>query len=104
MQHLLAAPDGLWRVATDDTIVCRCENVTLGALRDAFAAGHLAPNTAKRVTRAGMGWCGGRTCLHAVSALAELHGAPSSALMTPRPLARPVALASLANAMVAGQP
>jgi thioredoxin reductase len=98
MQSLLQVPAGLWRLPTDDTIVCRCENVTLGALRDVFAVGHLAPNTIKRVTRAGMGWCGGRTCLHAVSALAELHGAPSAAaIMTPRPLVRPIALASLAN-------
>jgi hypothetical protein len=87
----------IWRLAADDTVVCRCENVAVSALRDAFAAGHLTPNTIKRVTRAGMGWCGGRTCLHAVAALADLHGAPGAALMTPRPLARPVTLAALAN-------
>jgi thioredoxin reductase len=97
MQRLLRVPGGLWRLPTDETIICRCENVTLGALRDALTAGHLAPNTIKRVTRAGMGWCGGRTCLQAVSALAEVHGAPLAAMMTPRPLARPIPLASLAN-------
>ena len=97
MQSLLRVPGGLWRVPTDETIICRCENVTLGALRDALTAGHLAPNTIKRVTRAGMGWCGGRTCLQAVSALAEVHGAPVAAMMTPRPLVRPIPLASLAN-------
>ena len=104
MRALLQVPAELWRLPTDETIVCRCENVTLGALRDAFGAGHLAPNTVKRVTRAGMGWCGGRTCLHAVAALAEVHGAPAAALMTPRPLARPVALATLANATATGRP
>ena len=97
VQSMLRVPTGLWRLATDDTVVCRCENVTASALRDAFAAGHLTPNTIKRVTRAGMGWCGGRTCLHAVAALAELHGAPDAGLMTPRPLARPVTLAALAS-------
>ena len=97
MQSLLRVPGGLWRLPTDETIICRCENVTLRALRDALTAGHLAPNTIKRVTRAGMGWCGGRTCLQAVSALAEVHGAPVAAMMTPRPLARPIPLASLAN-------
>jgi len=61
VQSMLRVPIGLWRLATDDTVVCRCENVTASALRDAFAAGHLTPNTIKRVTRAGMGWCGGRT-------------------------------------------
>jgi NAD(P)H-nitrite reductase large subunit len=97
VQCMLRVPPGLWRLAADDTVVCRCENVAVSALRDAFAAGHLTPNTIKRVTRAGMGWCGGRTCLHAVAALADLHGAPGAALMTPRPLARPVTLAALAN-------
>jgi D-hydroxyproline dehydrogenase subunit alpha len=104
MQTLLRVPPELWRLAGDDTIICRCENVTLAALRDALAAGHLAPNTVKRVTRAGMGWCGGRTCLQAVSALAQLHGASSTAMMTPRPLARPIPLASLANQVAAGRP
>ena len=103
VQNLLRVPAGLWRLPTDDTIICRCENITAGVLRDAFAADHLVPNTVKRVTRAGMGWCGGRTCLHAVSALAELHGAPSAAMMTPRPMARPVTLRLLANQTVAGQ-
>jgi len=104
MQQLLLVPSGLWRLPTDETIICRCENVTLAALRDALTAGYLAPNTIKRVTRAGMGWCGGRICLQAVSALAELHGAPSAAMMTPRPLARPIPLASLANRAAAGRP
>jgi thioredoxin reductase len=97
VQRMLRVPAGLWALTTDDTVVCRCENVTLRMLRDAFAAGHLTPNTLKRVTRAGMGWCGGRTCLHAMSALAELHGAHGTAPMTARPLARPVPLAVLAN-------
>ena len=103
IQALLHVPAGLWRLPTDETIICRCENVTLGALHDALKAGHLTPNTIKRVTRAGMGWCGGRTCLHAVSALAELHGAAPAAMMTPRPLARPIPLASLANQAAAGR-
>jgi NADPH-dependent 2,4-dienoyl-CoA reductase/sulfur reductase-like enzyme len=102
VQSLLRVPAGLWRLPTDDTVICRCENVTLGALRDGFAAGHLTQNATKRMTRAGMGWCGGRTCLHAVAALAELHGGASGAMMTPRPLARPVPLGALANNAEAG--
>jgi len=104
MQELLRVPPKLWRLPTDGTIICRCENVTFGVVRDALAAGHLAPNTIKRVTRAGMGWCGGRICLQAVSAVAELHGASSAAMMTPRPLVRPIPLASLANQVAAGRP
>jgi thioredoxin reductase len=100
VRDMMATPRALWTLATDATVVCRCENVTLGELRFAFAAGHLAPNTIKRSTRAAMGWCGGRTCLPLVAAFAQCHaGADPRAMMTPRPLARPVPLAALANQM-----
>jgi NADPH-dependent 2,4-dienoyl-CoA reductase/sulfur reductase-like enzyme len=98
VRAMLDRPRALWAVANDDTIICRCENVTLGHLRFAFSAGHLAPNTIKRSTRAAMGWCGGRTCLPMIAALTELHAkAAPSAMITPRPLARPIPLSALAN-------
>jgi NADPH-dependent 2,4-dienoyl-CoA reductase/sulfur reductase-like enzyme len=93
----LVVPKHLWRLTTDDTIVCRCENVQCGELRDSFAAGHDTMNAIKRHTRAGMGWCGGRTCLGAVAALCERDtGAMPAEPMTARPLARPVSLRALA--------
>ncbi len=98
VRAMLKPPRALWAVADDETVVCRCENVTLADLRFAFSGGHLAPNTIKRSTRAGMGWCGGRTCMPMIAALADLHaGAAPSEMMTARPLARPIALAALAN-------
>jgi len=104
VRAMLRPPRTLWSVADDGTTICRCENVTLADLRFAFSAGHLAANTIKRATRAGMGWCGGRTCLPMISALAELHaGATPTAMMTPRPLARPVALSALAGQTREGQ-
>jgi hypothetical protein len=93
----LVLPPGLWGLARDDTIVCRCENVALGEIRAAFSGGHASLNAVKRNVRAGMGWCGGRTCLRAVAALAELHaGVPADAMMTPRPMVRPVSFGALA--------
>lgn len=53
----------------DDTIVCRCEEVTAGELRRAAALGCLGPNQAKSFTRAGMGPCQGRMCGPVVSEL-----------------------------------
>lgn len=94
----LHVPRQLWALATDDTIVCRCENVTAGELRGALGQGHRSLNAVKRNTRAGMGWCGGRTCLHAVAKLAELHaGIDGAPMMTPRPVVRPVTFAALAG-------
>jgi len=93
----LRLPPGLWGLTTDDTVVCRCENVPLREIRAAFAGGHSSLNAVKRNVRAGMGWCGGRTCLRAVAALADLHaGVPAGAIMTPRPMVRPVSFGALA--------
>ncbi|MFG2120131.1 NAD(P)/FAD-dependent oxidoreductase [Streptomyces sp. NPDC048710] len=88
------APPAHWadRI-TDDTVVCRCEEVTAGQVRTAvgtLGAGDL--RTVKLLTRAGMGWCQGRMCGPAVAALT---GCP----LTPgrRPFARPVPLGVLAG-------
>ena len=48
-------------------VVCRCEEVTAGAIRAAAAAGAQGPNQAKAFLRAGMGACQGRVCGPVVS-------------------------------------
>ncbi|WP_328437431.1 FAD-dependent oxidoreductase [Streptomyces sp. NBC_00444] len=89
------APPAHWaEQITDDTVVCRCEEVTGGAIREAvtdLGAGDL--RTVKLLTRAGMGWCQGRVCGPAVAGLAGCAQAPGR-----RPFARPVPLGVLARA------
>ena len=46
----------------DATIICRCEEVTAGAIRQFATLGCLGPNQAKAFGRAGMGPCQGRYC------------------------------------------
>jgi len=46
----------------DDTILCRCEDITMGQVKDAIAAGCRTPVAVKRATRTGMGICQGRIC------------------------------------------
>jgi NADPH-dependent 2,4-dienoyl-CoA reductase/sulfur reductase-like enzyme len=46
----------------DGTIVCRCEEVLAGQIREHVRIGCLGPNQAKAYSRAGMGPCQGRTC------------------------------------------
>lgn len=46
----------------DEDIVCRCERVTAGEIRDLIYGGHRDMNEIKTLTRAGMGACGGKTC------------------------------------------
>ncbi|MGW3666753.1 FAD/NAD(P)-dependent oxidoreductase [Streptomyces sp. NPDC005141] len=79
---------------TDDTVVCRCEEVTGGRVREAvtdLGAGDL--RTVKLLTRAGMGWCQGRMCEPAVAGLVGCEQTPARRL-----LARPVPLGVLARA------
>ncbi|WP_328886659.1 NAD(P)/FAD-dependent oxidoreductase [Streptomyces sp. NBC_00316] len=89
------APPAHWtEQITDDTVVCRCEEVTGGAIRQAMTelgAGDV--RTVKLLTRAGMGWCQGRMC---GTAVAGLSGCPETT--SRRPFARPVPLGVLARA------
>ncbi len=53
---------------TDDTIVCRCEAVSAGELRNVvYAAGADESNRAKAFSRVGMGRCQGRYCGNAAA-------------------------------------
>ncbi|HEX7916577.1 FAD/NAD(P)-binding oxidoreductase [Rudaea sp.] len=80
-------------LVTDDTIVCRCENVAWSALRDFADA-----RAAKLQTRCGMGACQGRIC---GTALAELGRFARGGL---RPPIFPARLATLADADFAANP
>lgn len=97
VRETLRLPPTVWSWADADTIVCRCEGVRSHRLQQALADGHVTLDAIKRNTRAGMGWCQGRTCLSAIAALiADGRPPASTKAMTPRPLARPVSIAALA--------
>jgi NADPH-dependent 2,4-dienoyl-CoA reductase/sulfur reductase-like enzyme len=51
----------IYRVG-DETLVCRCEEVTAGDIRQAVKEGCREPNEIKALTRCGMGHCQGRMC------------------------------------------
>ncbi len=53
---------GLCQLATDEVLVCRCEEVTAGEVRTAVRAGVTDLNGLKPWTRVGMGRCQGRVC------------------------------------------
>ena len=61
---------------SDDTIVCRCERVTAGEIRDLIRKGYRDFNEIKAVTRAGMGACGGKTCTPLIFRLFQEEGVP----------------------------
>jgi len=81
--ELLARPflDAAYPPATDtlrpadETIVCRCEEVTAGDIRQYARLGCVGPNQTKAFGRSGMGPCQGRYCgLTVTEVLADANG------------------------------
>jgi thioredoxin reductase/bacterioferritin-associated ferredoxin len=86
--------------AGDETIVCRCEDVTAGAVRSAIASGARSVRELRNLTRCGMGYCQGRTCGPILQlALAESTGTPLERCgdLQRRPVAVPVPLGEVAR-------
>lgn len=46
----------------ENTIICRCSDVTLKQVRDLIKEGYVTYDEIKRITRIGMGPCQGKTC------------------------------------------
>lgn len=63
----------------DDFLVCRCEEVTKGEIRQAIHAGITTIEEMRRYLRSGMGLCQGQTCGTMVKRIIaqELHVAPN---------------------------
>lgn len=81
--------------ASDDALVCRCEVVSVGAIREAIRLGATGPNRVKTFTRCGMGPCQGRMCGNALTRLVaqETGNTPEDAgALRVRPPLKPVLL------------
>ncbi|ABY43842.1 MULTISPECIES: (2Fe-2S)-binding protein [Bacillus cereus group] len=55
----------------ENLIVCRCEEVTYGQLQSTIAEYNCSARELKLRTRAGMGFCGGRTCRMTIERMVE---------------------------------
>ncbi|MDJ0881953.1 MAG: NAD(P)/FAD-dependent oxidoreductase [Gammaproteobacteria bacterium] len=67
LERLFHLPPALLNRLPDNTIVCRCEEITAGEIRREIASGHDHSNQVKFITRSGMGACQGRQCSQAVA-------------------------------------
>lgn len=88
------------QLAADDTVVCRCEDVTAGAVRAALAAGARTVRELRSQTRCGMGYCQGRTCGPVLQvAVAEATGRAVGEVgdLHRRPVAVPMPLGEVAT-------
>jgi hypothetical protein len=98
--------DALYRVADiyltplDDTMVCRCEEISAGQIRAVIALGCIGPNQAKVFTRCGMGPCQGRLCASSVEQIFAGERCQSVAeigRLSVRPPLKPITLGELAG-------
>jgi len=84
-----------------DVIICRCEDITRERILECIAEGYRTLDEIKRVTRAGMGPCQGRTCRNLIAAeLSRAYSVPMEDVMltTFRPPVIPISLGVLADA------
>jgi len=84
----------------DDVVVCRCEEVSAGRIREAARASAPDVGAVKAATRCGMGPCQGRQCGYSVQALvAEVNNLPVGDVrfFNIRPPLKPVTLGEIAT-------
>ena len=96
----LYAPAPACLLPADDTLVCRCEEISAGEIRAAARLGCVGPNQAKAFTRCGMGPCQGCLCGSTVSTLiADETGAAIEDVgyFRVRPPLKPITLGELAS-------
>jgi NAD(P)H-nitrite reductase large subunit len=88
-----------------EIMMCRCEDVSREDILACIADGYKTLDEIKRVTRAGMGPCQGRTCRHLIATeLSRAYGIPMEDVLMPtfRPPVKPISLGSLADAYEEG--
>jgi hydrogen cyanide synthase HcnB len=90
---------GIFNILSDDTVVCRCEEITMQDVIFAVADGARDVNDIKRRTRLGMGHCQGRFCGQVINELMwRLTGVRRQReIFTPRTPVKPVPFGCLAG-------
>jgi NADPH-dependent 2,4-dienoyl-CoA reductase/sulfur reductase-like enzyme len=99
LSSLFTPPAGLGAIATDDTLICRCEEITAGEVREAVVRGAAGLDALKTWTQVGQGPCQGRTCGPLLARLVAHQTQRTMAevgLFHIRPPLKPVPLAALA--------
>jgi NAD(P)H-nitrite reductase large subunit len=83
-----------------DKIICRCEDITEREVLEAVKQGASTADEVKRLTRAGMGHCQGRTCRRLINQILarELKQKPQDQRpITQRSPLQPLSLETLSN-------
>jgi thioredoxin reductase/bacterioferritin-associated ferredoxin len=97
----LFKPHSRYRIPQDsETIICRCEEVTLAQIKESIDLGCKGPSQLKSFTRCGMGPCQGRFCGLSVTEILAKElgvGAKQVGYYNIRPPIKPITLGELAS-------
>jgi len=89
-----------WAGIDDATIICRCEDITMGAIRSWIQEGFTSAPDLKKATRCGMGNCQGRTCaplIYDILAAYSVAGKKGPHPLSVRTPVKPIPLGDLAR-------
>ncbi len=99
IEAIYRPPASFLPLMRDDTVVCRCEEVTLAEARRWVREGVHEVNSLKAITRMSMGRCQGRNCVATLTRLIAAEAGIDVAEVPPprpRPPLRPIGVAALA--------
>lgn len=100
LNTLFRPPPALKTIITDETVICRCEQVRAGEIRQAIRRGAKTLSDLKNWLSVGQGHCQGRTCGPLLAQLVSSEtGIPASKIgyFRPRPPLKPIPLGALGN-------
>jgi len=102
LNHMFDVRPGIYELADDQTIVCRCESVKKSGI-DSVIESTSDISVVKAYTRAGMGLCQGRNCQRQIAAMiSKRHALPFSEIpfATPRFPFKPVEIGLIADGSI----
>lgn len=100
MAQLYPVGPGIHELATAETVICRCEEVTARTIDAAIDEGARDPDEIRARTRAGMGRCQARNCgSHIAATIARRagRGVEASELPSVRPPIKPITIGPIAS-------
>lgn len=102
LNHMFDVRPGIYELADDQTIICRCESVKKSGI-DSVIESTSDISVVKAYTRAGMGLCQGRNCQRQIAAMiSKRHALPFSEIpfATPRFPFKPVEIGLIADGSI----
>lgn len=100
LNSIFAIRRGLLARIPDEVIICRCEEVTAGEIRNVIAEGITSINEIKALTRVGMGPCQGRMCMPIIAEMVSIETkrpVEEVGFFAPRPPIKPIPLVGVAR-------